>query len=173
MLRRNGAFVMSFFALVWAAAAASGIRGGVAVAAVGLAAGALSVAAMVFAARAAATAGRDRNRALPPRWNHGVGVVNTAQVAAILLTVFALVNLDRPALLPAAICLIVGAHFFPLARLFDQRQYVWTGAGLTAVAVVGFAVSAAGVGMGATRAVVGLGAAAVLWGTSFHVAARN
>ncbi|CAM5742130.1 hypothetical protein SAFG77S_02013 [Streptomyces afghaniensis] len=35
---------------------------------------------------------------------------------------------------PAGVALVVGLHFFPLARLYDQWQYRWTAALLTAAA---------------------------------------
>ncbi|MER5836055.1 hypothetical protein ABT116_35855, partial [Streptomyces sp. NPDC002130] len=31
-----------------------------------------------------------------------------------------------PEAVPAGIALVVGLHFFPLARLYDQWQYRWT-----------------------------------------------
>ena len=76
-------------------------------------------------------------------------------------------------LIPPVVCLIVGAHFFPLARLFDQPQYWWTGASLSIVAAAGFITLAAGAGAEVSRVVVGLGAAITLWGTSLHVARRG
>jgi hypothetical protein len=68
---------------------------------------------------------------------------------------------------------VVGLHFFPLARLFDQWQYRWTAASLTVVAVVGVVVAVAGSTDETVRVVVGAGAAVVLWLSSFHVAVRG
>ena len=68
-------------------------------------------------------------------------------------------------MIPAAVCAIVGVHFFPLARIFDESLYAWTGALLCAVSVGGM-IGLAVVDGQASRAVVGLGAAAVLWATA-------
>ncbi len=164
---------MAFFALVWAAAAASGLDGRIPAVAAGLCAVLLTGAAVAVAVRSGSNAALDRNRRLPERWNRGIGLVNAVQTVAIVATVLVLVNLGEEFLIPSVICLIVGVHFFPLARLYDQGQYRWTGALLSVVALAGFVSSAAGTDAGATRAVVGLGAALVLWGTSAHVARRN
>ncbi|HET7414552.1 MAG TPA: hypothetical protein VFI97_02505 [Arthrobacter sp.] len=68
--------------------------------------------------------------------------------------------------------MIVGLHFFPLARLFDQPQYLWTAAGGCAAGIAGLLVLLAGDGLEASRAVVGLGAAATLWLTAVRLTLR-
>ena len=67
----------------------------------------------------------------------------------------------------------MGLHFFPLARYFDQWQYRWTAAALTAVAVAGFALVAAGLPGESVRVVVGLGSAVVLWASACHLGLRG
>ncbi|MFF7443361.1 DUF7010 family protein [Streptomyces sp. NPDC008122] len=103
----------------------------------------------------------------------GVGLVDAAEPVAVFAVIAASNASGRPELIPVGICLVVGLHFFPLARLFDQRRYRWAAILLTAVALAGLAVLAAGAGSETVRAVVGLGAALVLWGTSFHVVLRG
>jgi hypothetical protein len=74
-------------------------------------------------------------------------------------------------LIPAVICLIVGAHFFPLAHVFDQPQFGWTGTALCLVGAVGLVLVPA-VGGEAARAVVGLSAAVTLWVASLYTSSN-
>ena len=92
-----------------------------------------------------------------------------AQAATIGVTAAALILGGQPTLVPPAVCLVVGLHFLPLARLFDQPEFRWTGSGLCLVALVSGALHLWG---SASVAVVaaGFGAAAVLWTTSLRVA---
>ena len=79
---------------------------------------------------------------------------------AVIARVLAL--LDRPELVPLIVCLGVGIHFFPLARLFHVPIYVRTGTALCAIAVV-TVVLAPLLGMPALWTVVpGFGAALTL-----------
>jgi hypothetical protein len=171
-LRRRGAIVLAVFALVWAFAAGSGIAAVPVSVAVGVVAAAVTVGAVVTAFRGT-TRPVTRTVRLPEKWNRGVGLVNVAEVAAIFVVIAASNASGHPAFIPVGICLVVGLHFFPLARLFDQGQYTWTAIALTAVSLVGLAVLAAGTTAETTRTVVGLGAAVVLWASSFHVALRG
>jgi hypothetical protein len=79
--------------------------------------------------------------------------------------------LGQAPLIPAVVCAIVGVHFFPLARIFDERIYTWTGVLLCAVSVGGIVALAAVDGQ-ASRAVVGLGAAAMLCASSLRLSRR-
>lgn len=173
-LRRRGALILALFALVWAAAGASGVASaGGASTLVGAVAVALTAVAVVYAVRSGAPGVVQRPRRLPDQWYRRVGRVNLAQFAGIVVAVAVLAWAGAPAFVPPVVCLIVGAHFFPLARLFDQPQYRWTGAGLTVVAAAGLVGLATGASMEAARAVVGIGAALALWATSVHVARRG
>ena len=95
------------------------------------------------------------------------GAVNAAQWIAIVLVVVVARAVDRPEIIPALVCLVVGAHFFPLAGLFDAPRYRLTGGALVAVAAATLlAVPALGLPGGAWRAAPCFGAALVLWATS-------
>ncbi|MFF9912733.1 DUF7010 family protein [Streptomyces sp. NPDC013457] len=171
-LRRRGAIVLAVFALVWALAGGSGITAAPVSVAVGVVAALVTAGAVVLAFRG--TAGPvTRPVRLPEKWNRGVGMVNMAELVAIFVAIAASNASGHPEFIPVGICLVVGLHFFPLARLFDQGQYKWTAIFLTAVALVGLAVLAAGTTAETIRTVVGLGAAVVLWASSFHVALRG
>ncbi|MEU6658485.1 hypothetical protein [Streptomyces sp. NPDC046821] len=171
-LRRRGAIVLAVFALVWAFAGGSGISAMPVSVTIGAIAVVLTVVAVVLAFRSnSRPASRMVN--LPAKWTRGVGMVNMAEVVAIFAVIAASNASGHPELIPPGICLVVGLHFFPLARLYDQWQYKWTAIFLTVVAVAGLVISAAGTTMETVRAIVGLGAAAVLWASSFHVAVRG
>jgi len=171
-LQWRGTVVLAVFALVWAAAGASSITSGPAVAVIRITAATLTLTAIGLAVRVARGTQRpQRPRSLPDGWNRRIGLVNIVQLVVIGATVVALVRADASAYLPAAVCLIVGIHFFPLARYYDQAQYSWLGVGLCLVSVAGFV--SLTVAAAQSRTIVGFGAAAVLWGTALHVAIKD
>ncbi len=173
-LRRRGTAVLSVFALVWAVAAASGTGSATDVAPLGIEVTAvlLTAVALHLGYRKDA-APSPRTVDLPANWARGVGIVNTVELVAVFAVIAASNASGRPEAVPAGIALVVGLHFFPLARLYDQWQYRWTAALLTTVAVVGFVLVAAGVTSETVRLVVGLGSAVVLWASAYHVAVRG
>lgn len=173
-LRRRGTVVLSVFALVWAFAGASGTGAAtdavpVAVEAVALV---ITAVALYLGLRKDARPS-PRTVDLPANWARGVGLVNGVELLAIVAVIAAANASGHPEYVPAGIALVVGLHFFPLARLYDQWQYRWTGALLTAVAVVGAVLVLAGLSAETVRAVVGLACAAVLWASACHLAVRG
>jgi hypothetical protein len=171
-LRRRGALILAPFALLWAVVAASGLPGG--------AAWAVRIGAVVLAGAAIAVtfrSGRDgtpeRTRHQPDGWYRWVGLVNLAQFVVIALIVAVGIALTVPQLVPPAVCLVVGLHFFPLARLFDQPQYTWTGAGLCVAAGAGLLVLAVAPSQEVSRVVIGVLAAGTLLATAWHLALRR
>ena len=64
--------------------------------------------------------------------------------------------------------IIVGLHFFPLARGIPVRIYHATGAGLLAVGAAGLLLPASD-----RPLVSGMGAALVLWGTALMIVLRS
>ncbi|MEU9063541.1 hypothetical protein AB0D13_32935 [Streptomyces sp. NPDC048430] len=171
-LRRRGTAVLSVFALVWAFAGASGLASSGAALAVEIIAVPATAAAFHLAYRKGA-APSPRLVSLPADWARSVGIVNVVEIAAIFAVIAACNATGHPAFIPPAIALVVGLHFVPLARLYDQWQYKGTAALLSAVAVLGFALIAAGLSDGSVRAVVGLGSAVTLWASAYHVAVRG
>ncbi|MFF9343104.1 MULTISPECIES: DUF7010 family protein [unclassified Streptomyces] len=167
-LRRRGVVVLSVFGTVWALAGGSGLPAPGPVV-VGVLGAVLAVATLAAGFRGTAGA-VNRPVRLPERWNRGIGIVNAAEAAAIVGVVAGSNAAGRPEWIPVGICLAVGLHFFPLARLYDQRQYGWAAAVLTALAVLGAALTAAGTSAEAVRAAVGLPAALALFGTAVLVA---
>ncbi|MBM7436859.1 hypothetical protein [Streptomyces sp. HB132] len=171
-LRRRGTVVLSVFALVWAFAGASGLASSGAALAVEILAVPVTAAAIVLAYRKGA-APSPRAVNLPENWARSVGVVNVIELAAIFAVIAASNASGHPAFIPPAIALVVGLHFIPLARLYDQWQYKGTAALLSAAAVLGLALIAAGVSDEGVRAVVGLASAATLWASAYHVAVKG
>lgn len=170
-LRRRGALISALFALLWVVLGVPGLPPGAAwavqIAAVVITAGAVlltfrrggtpGIGASAEATGRVAPEGRDGQPGAVRRDRPGRG---------------GLPGGGAPQLLPPVICLIVGLHFFPLARLFDQPQYLWTATGLCVSAAVGL-VLLAGPGEEASAVVIGLLAAGTLWATSLRLALRG
>ncbi|MFJ8749527.1 hypothetical protein ACIREO_09345 [Streptomyces sp. NPDC102441] len=171
-LRRRGVAVLSVFALVWAFAGASGLAASGAALAVEIIAVPVTAVAFFLAYRKGA-APSPRMVDLPANWARSVGIVNVVELAAIFAVIAASNASGHPAFIPPAIALVVGLHFLPLARLYDQWQYKGTAVLLSAVAVLGFALIAAGLSDGSVRAAVGLASAVTLWASAYHVAVRG
>lgn len=165
--RRAGALVTALFGLPWALTAAGQLPSGAALV-VGSAALATTASAVVVALLPPPD-GRGRARDVPPDWRGRFDRVGTVQAMAIVAVVAALVLVGQPTAVPAAVCLVVGLHFVPLTRLFDQPQFRSTAAGLCLVAAVAGALHLSGRGETAV-VVAGSGAAVVLWATSLHIA---
>ncbi|MER7486754.1 hypothetical protein ABTY20_12820 [Streptomyces sp. NPDC126497] len=166
--------MLSVFALVWAFAGASGTGAATDAVPVSIEVAALVVtAAAIHLGRRADAAPPSRTVSLPENWARGVGVVNGVEVLAVFAVIAGSNASGRPELIPAGVALVVGLHFFPLARLYDQWQYRWTAALLTAVAAVGVVLVVAGLSDEGVRVVVGLGCAAVLWASACHLAVRG
>ncbi|WP_406453246.1 hypothetical protein OG782_21180 [Streptomyces sp. NBC_00876] len=171
-LRRRGTLVLSVFAVVWAFAGASGLASSAAALTVEIIAVPLTAVAVLLAYRKGA-APSPRLVDLPRNWARTVGIVNGVEVVAIFAVIAASNASGHPELIPAAIALVVGLHFFPLSRSYDQWQYKGTAVLLSAVGIAGFALVAAGVSDEGVRAVVGLASAAVLWASAYHVAVKG
>jgi hypothetical protein len=90
------------------------------------------------------------------------GIVLAFEWVPIFLAAFILGRAGHPELILAAIAVIVGLHFIPLAMLFDFPLYYWTGGAFVLVAVASFAI-----GHPALRqAITCLGCGLSLWLTS-------
>lgn len=156
-LRRSGAAVMSAVALVWALAGASGLpTGGVLVSIV-----AVGVTALVVVTAFSESGPGGYRGPVAPDWRRRYQRVGLVQALAIAAAVAAGIVAGRPGLIPGMVCLVVAAHFLPLARMFGVPRFLVVAAVLGAVAVAGIVVSTGSPGLG--RAVTGLGAAFTLW----------
>jgi len=172
-LRRRGALVLAPFALLWSLVAVSGLPAG-SLWAARLTSALITVAVLALLVPVPAGAGaQERRRDQPDGWRKRVGLVNLAEFATIVLAVMVLAATGAPQLVPPTVALVVGLHFVPLARLFDQPEYRQTATGLLVGAVAGFAVLALGPSQEASRIVVGVFAAGTLWATSVRLSLRG
>jgi hypothetical protein len=172
----QGAVVMAVFASLWELLGVSGLISRVstpALSCTAVVAVALAIAAVAFTMRFGRLPGPRRERRPAPDSFRVFGQVNIGQTVAIVVAVLALGRLGLWLYIPAAVCLVVGLHFFPLARSFAQPQYWWTGGLLTALALVAVLVLAGGGAAADVRVLIGFGAALVLWTTALHVARRG
>lgn len=97
------------------------------------------------------------------------GVVFAVEFILIAAAAAILNNLDRPLLIPVAIALIVGLHFFPLARLFHVPVYSVTGLLCVACAFASLLVADESVRL----LLLGLTIAIILWGSAGVVLMKN
>ncbi|MFJ8161792.1 hypothetical protein ACIRBY_12730 [Streptomyces sp. NPDC096136] len=78
-------------------------------------------------------------------------------------------SLDRPELMLTWSALVVGAHFFPMAKSLRAPMLRWVGAAMLAtVGLAAIATLLLGADKEAWRYVPGLGCAAVLWGSTAY-----
>ncbi|MBO4237926.1 hypothetical protein [Pseudonocardia alni] len=162
-LRRVGALVTALFGVPWALTGATALSAPLPAV---VASVAISVTCTIIALRTRPAA---RRRQLPHRWRARYRTIGVTQGVAITLVVAVAVALSAPGLIAPLVCLVVGLHFLPMARVVDQAEYRLTGAALLVIGLAGLAVLAA-TGPEAARAVTGIGAALTLWITSCIVA---
>lgn len=175
-LRRRGVWILAGFGALWGLVGAAGLGqvvGGPAgtVGTVGVVAAALGVVALAH--RHADDPAIARRRALPDSWGRTVGLTNAGEVVAVLATVILLVRLDLDGAIPGAVAIVVGLHFWPLARAFDQQQYRATAVAMGLLGVVALGLALADVEIAAVQAVGGLASAAVLLASAAHVGRRG
>jgi hypothetical protein len=160
--RRAGAALMSGFGLVWALTGASGVpTGGVLVSIVAVGVTAL----VVLCAFTDDSAGGDGYRGpLATNWRRRFNQIGIVQLLLVGAVVAGAVGLGHPELVPAGVCLVVAAHFVPLAGVFGVPRFLRVAVALAVVGVAGLLVSWNSAELG--RAVTGLGAALILWSAS-------
>jgi hypothetical protein len=98
-------------------------------------------------------------------------LILSLQWIAIAVAVVALGATHHPHPIPAAVCAIVGLHFFPLARLFGTPAYHLTATALCVVAAATFVLAPHTPAL--WTALPGIGAATVLYATCAVVLTRG
>lgn len=175
-LRRRGVWILAGFGVMWGLVGAAGLgqvvdgpAGSVVTVAVVVAA--LGV--VLGAHRRAGDPALARMRTLPEQWGRVVGITNGCEVVAILTTVLVLSRLDLAEAIPGAVAIVVGLHFWPLARAFDQPQYRVTAIAMSVLGVVALGLAIADVETTTVQAVAGLASSLVLIGSAARVGLRS
>lgn len=159
---RNGVTVLGVFAFGWAAAGISGLSEQATWWTwAGMAASLGVTVALVQGAGAGRT---DLPTTTPLPWRAFRRVV-VGEIGTIVVTVAALIALDAVVFIPGAVALVVGVHFFALAKVFHTTLYDLTGSSLCVVALVSLVTATFDGSAG--QAVAGLGAAVGLWTTAW------
>jgi hypothetical protein len=173
--RASGMAVLGYFALAWTGWGTSqGVPTGVQITlvtiacllVVGLIAGAVLMFRQARALPVPDDAEREEGRRAGRRVGSRFGLVVVIEFVAIAVIARVLAVTGRTDLIPLIVCLAVGVHFFPLARLFRMPIYDRTGIALCVVAVVS-ALAAPLLGLPILWTLLpGLGSAVILFATS-------
>ncbi len=159
---RAGIWVLSIFAALWGVAA---VMVGHLPAWLVFVPVALSVALLLWASRQSIGTGN------PVDGNHVgrvVGIATALEFIAIVITEKILIDLHMQTALMPAVVIIVGLHFFPLARWIPVPLYYRTGGALVAVGSVALLLPSS------DRAIVsGIAAALVLWASGIMLVRRG
>jgi hypothetical protein len=155
-----GAIIMSLFAAIWWVIGAHASRSG-SVVLYGL--GFLITAVIVVAAS------RSHLQSATPeeesRVGRLVGIASGVEGVLILIAVNVLRNIGMSAFVAPVVAIIIGLHFFPLARWLPARLYYGTAAALIAVGAVGWVLDDAH----RRLLMVSFSSAGVLWLTAIAV----
>ncbi len=88
------------------------------------------------------------------------------EVVALFLGLYVINQvLGVPEVGVAWVAVVVGVHFFPLARAWRMPLYNWLGAAMTALGVAGFVAHALGASEGTVGLIAGVGSGAALYAT--------
>ena len=160
----NGAIIMSFFAAIWFALGVLSAGMGWGVALLGVPLSALTI----LAAKQAQRGAVPRSAAEEKRTRTVIGWASAFEGVMIPVACIACAALGRPDLTLAAIAVVVGLHFLPMAYLLDKPGYY-----LTAFAMMGIGIGiVAALRAGPLRsALIGPCAAVILWATCWARAA--
>lgn len=104
----------------------------------------------------------DANRAKRKKINRQFALINIVQWGLIFAAANGLPHIGLGDWIVPAIILIVGLHFFPLARLFHARVHYVTGAAMVAWAIVYPILFSAGKG----TSIGAIGTGAILWASA-------
>lgn len=165
--RAIGTINLALFALAWTSWGLTGIGDSVAMPAIAAAVlcsvACVAGAILVFRRAAAAPGSMDvaRGRAVGRRF----GAVVAAEFIGLAVIAWILGATGHSRLIPAVVCLGVGIHFFPLARLFAMPLYDRTGAALSLVAVATVVLAPLTGNATLWTLLPGIGAALVLYAT--------
>lgn len=132
--RATGVLFFSGFGALWLILGLAGRQSLSVATVIGLAAGlgVLVAAALTLSRRAAGLPQSPVDPGMQRRDDRAFAWINAIQWVAIFLIAFVLGQMHLDAFIPAAVTVVVGLHFFPLARVFRYPQHHVTGAALVA-----------------------------------------
>ncbi len=160
----TGAIIMSFFAAIWFALGMRGAGESWGVAAIGVGVSALTILAAMHAQRGAVP----RSAAEEKRIGKVVGWASFFEGITIPVASIACGMAGRPDLTMAAIAVIVGLHFLPMAYFLNKPGFY---ASALAIMVLGIGGALALPDSAVRSALIGPGVALVLWATCWARAA--
>ncbi len=152
----NGAIIMSFFATIWFALGMLGAGAGWPTALIGLPISALTILAAVLAQRGAPP----RPAAEEKRIGTVIGWASGFEGVMIPVACTACGVLGRPDLIMAAIAIIVGLHFLPIAYFLNKPGFYASAFAIMGIGIGGVAALPAGA---LRSALIGPNVAVVLW----------
>lgn len=175
----SGVFFMAFFGTLWAYTGIMGLQGwGVRL----LLVVAVTIGIVLFIGGVSLMrASRELTNQVPKadlrrgkRTRFWFNIIFAAEGLAIAITIAVSNATNHSELIPVVIAIIVGAHFLPLASLFQVRLYYFTGTLLCLLAIITLLFVPEKVTLGehqinAFMSVVGFGSALILWGTGVAI----
>ncbi len=157
---RAGSIIMSFFAVIWWAAGTQNsdwspiVSFGIPVAV---------LAYLFIIGKKGGTTPAKVSKQEGRRIGRLVGIASSVEGILIFAAVNILINSEKPDLISPTIAIIVGIHFFPLARWIPAKLYYYTGLILIIIGILGFFIP----GTVLRLEFVCLGSALTLWITSY------
>jgi len=174
----NGVAFMAFFGALWASIGIVGTQN-IGVPALLVVPGLMTLILLFGAFSLFGKARRMDNAATPAekenanRTNRRFGLIFGLEGLAIMIASVLCNLFDRFEIFFPIMAIIVGLHFFPLARLFRENFYVGTGVVLCVLGIVSFFIpldaSIGDVSIVARSAVIGYGSALTLWVTGLRI----
>ncbi len=137
-----GLVLMAVFTTAWSANTLGTWPGaaGTVITAVGVLAGAwfvVTAVRLVRTRRLASTVVTPEQERWQKRSGTAFGVVFAVEAVLVVAAANVLSAIDRPDLVLPAIALVVGLHFYPMARIFRRRIDTWLATALSAVGLAG------------------------------------
>jgi hypothetical protein len=161
----TGVAFYSFFGVGWLLAGV-GHFGGAVTGVVGVLGLAVALGLVRAARKVGSTLGEETDADLMASRRKRFGLVNAVQWVLIAVVGVGCGAGGVPVLIMPLVAVVVGVHFFPLARVFAEPRMIAPGALLTLVGVAGLTARAAGAPPGTVFTVVGVGCALTLWSTA-------
>ncbi|MFE0461109.1 hypothetical protein ACFW1A_17865 [Kitasatospora sp. NPDC058965] len=161
----SGVVFYAFFGLGWLLAGL-GHFGGLVTGVAGTLGLVLALALVRIARQQAAQLADQESEPLLPAKRRRFAQVNAVQWSLIVAAAVGCSAGRVPELTLPLVAIVVGLHFLPLARVFDDARLITPGVVLAALGVAGLLAWAADASRGTVYTLVGVGCAVTLWSTA-------